>query len=174
MVRNIFRTIVLITLIVFSCTVGSRIIKLNKEHEGKIRIVYDRAVGGYKEVWIEKGGIVPLENLSTNDDNYIYSGWFNEDDKFVYGPLVATENIKLKENYYYKNATNLTWVNVILDNGQPDFTYVFQFSVELKLPMDPVKEGYKFNGWINPANGYQVNEGDPRNNLTIKAQWVQE
>lgn len=56
---------------VFCFLLGTKIIKLNKEHEGKIRVVYDTAVGGYKEVWVEQGTNILLDNISVNDINWI-------------------------------------------------------------------------------------------------------
>lgn len=173
--KNIIRTIILIILIVFSCVVGSKIITLNKEHEGKIRIVYDIEDSGYKETWVEKGSIVPLENLSAPSDTYTFSGWTDrKTEKFVYGPLIANENMILEENYYYSDTTNLTWMTVVFDNGQPNISYAYQFGNTVLLPMDPVKEGFKFNGWIDTATGLPVNEGDSKVSLVIQATWVQE
>lgn len=92
----------------------------------------------------------------------ILIGYLNEDVKFMYGALIATENIKLEENYYYTNAENLIWITAIFDNGQPNIAYAFQFGTKMKLPVVLVKEGYKFNGWINTANGNPVTENNLR------------
>ena len=175
MLKKIVKTTILLVLIIFSIIINTKINEIQKQREGKIQILYTTCDSGTIGKWLEKDTEIPLENISTKEI-YTMNGWFIEENgkrEYVYNPYPVKENLKLYENCYKTDSDPkyLSTIKVIFNNGQPDIEYTHSYRY-LILPVEPVKEGYTFTGWVNTKTGKKVESGTEPNSMTIKAQWA--
>lgn len=178
MLRRVIKVILLVGLIIFCGTLGSKVLKLEKEREGKVQVVfkYDNFV---KELWVIPGTSITLEKLPEQDENYGYSGWFEVSKrnvkKYAYENFIATENVILEPgNYYLTMKDDLYTMKVKFDNGMPDIEYKYDMygtNNHVRLPLTPIKEGYEFAGWINTKTNEEVTTETPIESISIKATW---
>lgn len=94
---------------------------------------------------------------SVTKNDYMF-GFLIYEDKIFYSQTPITKDIELHA-YMFKYDEPFATVNFYLYDGKGVEHAIIAKKDNLILPMDPIKEGYKFIGWFN-TKGKQVYGGE--------------
>jgi len=118
---------------------------------------------------IEKGNVILLP-VEPTKEGYIFVGWLNQNSNIITKSTVIIEDITLKA-MWIKKGTKVSKVNFDTDGGGEIESIIIEKSGTLMLPVNPIKQGFVFNGWVD-EDGEKVTENTKVNeNITIKATW---
>ena len=120
-------------------------------------------------ITMEKDKIILLP-VDPVKEGYIFYGWINEDGNIISPDMIVSDNITLKAYWIKKDAKTST-ITVDTDGGNSINPIVVEDGKVILLPVNPTKDGYVFNGWVD-ENGNGVTKDTIINgNITIKATW---
>ena len=120
-------------------------------------------------ILIEKGKIILLP-IEPTKEGYIFVGWLDSNGNFVTENMTVTNNITLKAMWIKKDAKIVT-VTFDTDGGNDVKSIIVESGKVILLPVNPIKEGYVFAGWVD-LNGNDITIDTIINeNITIKALW---
>ena len=102
-------------------------------------------------------------------EGYVFGGWFLDAERtrpHLSGKI--TEDMTLYARFVKRGEVVVTF---IYDNGMPDTTLVM--SGTLTQPVDPVRAGYVFDGWIDCSTGtrYPFGTAPVTPHTVLKANW---
>ena len=104
-------------------------------------------------------------------EGYKFVAWTNEDGKVITEGTKVTKDITLKAEWVSNDAKVVT-TTFDTDGGNEINIILIEKGKHILLPIEPVKEGYIFVGWID-ENGYLVtNNMIVSSNITLKAMWI--
>jgi len=162
--------IVSIALSIYGLSTLSKIIEFRKD---KILITY--YYGDKSFEWTEKGTPINL----TFPEKYIgdegAQGWTNKEGKFYLTGSVANENTTINFSTAQGSVANgFATVTFKLGNGQSDFIYKEYIGSWIKVPQDPIKEGYTFTGWVQQNNNKTIihRQNNVEGNIIIVAKYT--
>lgn len=120
-------------------------------------------------VTMEKDKMILLP-IDPEKEGYIFYGWINEGGNIISPDMIVSDNITLKAYWIKKDAKTST-ITVGTDGGNSINPIVVEDGKVILLPVNPTKDGYVFNGWVD-ENGNEVTKDTIVNgNITIKATW---
>src|SRR5690625_4588805 len=108
-----------------------------------------------------------LESPSTNYKDYIFLGWFIDDDLYDFD-LEIEEDLTLKAKWE-KEETYFT-VKFDTDGGSVINDSLVKENERVEKPEDPTKDGYKFIGWFKDDDLYDF-DLEIEEDLTLKVKW---
>lgn len=142
---------------------------INKDAEIK-NITFDTDGGNnINKIIFEKGKAIKLPKNPTKE-GYIFAGWINETGKIVTAGMLLSENVQLKALWINKNAKIRT-ITFDTGGGNNIDKIVVENNKIVHLPVNPIKEGYIFDSWVD-GNGVTItNNTIITENITLKALW---
>lgn len=109
-------------------------------------------------------------------EGYIFDGWYLGDEKWSFIGCEVTEDITLVARWVEILKPNITYYTVTFDSngGSPVTSAKVESGKKVTKPLDPIKEGFTFDGWYVEEErwsfiGYVVTE-----NVTLVAKWIDE
>ena len=125
---------------------------------------------------VTKGEAFTLCNQTPTKVGYNFAGWTDGVNTYNAGASTSvTDNTKFYAAWIAKTI-KITWNQNYTDCPESETsTYIYD-GEDIEMPEDPIRTGYKFNGWYTKANdGTKVTEvGDenkPSADVTYYAQW---
>lgn len=121
---------------------------------------------------IKEGQELDISNKPTKE-GYTFIGWMNSENKLITKNTILTKDTTLKAAWISNDNTKVT-VKFNTDGGNSIDDIINGKDNKIILPVDPIKKGYVFVGWIN-SDGYiipddMVVSGD----ITLTAYYVKE
>lgn len=112
-----------------------------------------------------------LESIDTTQkDGYTFAGWMLDGEKIVDENTIFDESANLKPRWI-KNDVNKVKIIFNSEGGTTINDIIIGSGDKIVLPVDPVKEGYVFKGWIL-SNGTTVTKDSVvSSDTTITAVW---
>lgn len=121
---------------------------------------------------VENGEIVKLPE-PPKKEGYKFVGWTNKKGQVVTKGTQVKKDLTLKAEWIKNDVKQIT-VQFDTDGGNEIDNILIEDGKVILLPIDPIKEGYTFIGWID-QNGYFINEGMiVKSNIILKAIWINE
>lgn len=114
--------------------------------------------------------IVKLPETPTKD-GYKFVGWTNKDGNIITEGTKVTEDITLKAEWISNDAETVT-AEFNTDGGNEISNIIIEKGKIVLLPVEPIKEGYTFIGWINENGNFITENMIITNNITLKALWI--
>lgn len=124
-----------------------------------------------ENIVIEKGKDVLLP-IAPAKDKFIFAGWINEDGNIVTDGMTIADNIKLKALWIRKDA-EIETITFDTDGGSNIGKIIVEKGSNVRFPINPIKNGYVFKGWIDSNNITLTEDTIISQNMTIKAVWVE-
>lgn len=119
---------------------------------------------------VKDGEIVKLPETPTKD-GYKFVGWTNDKGRVVTTGTKVTKNLKLKAEWVKSDAKTVS-IQFDTDGGNEINNVVIEQGKVVLLPVEPVKDGYIFVGWID-ANGNLITDNmEITANIILKAFWI--
>lgn len=135
-----------------------------------VSIQFD-TVGGNEisNIVIEQGKVIllPIEPVK---DGYIFVGWVNQNGNLITENMEITANIILKALWIAKDAETKT-ITFNTDGGNAIGSIIVEKGKVILLPINPVKTGYVFAGWVDQNGNTVTKDTVISENMTIKALW---
>ena len=147
----------------------------------KAKVTYDLNGGEYESddcvsQMVTKGQPFNLCSNTPTKEGYTFAGW--SDGTKIYA---ADSQTTVSESTTFYAAWTAKTITITWDQNYTDChasetsTYIYD-GEDIEMPEDPIRTGYKFNGWYTKANdGTEVTEvGDenkPSADVTYYAQW---
>ena len=125
---------------------------------------------------VTKGDEFNLCSSTPTKNGYTFAGWSDGTKTYTAGAEVTISESTTFYASWKANTITITWDLNYTDCPEAETsTYVYNGD-EIEMPEDPIRTGYKFNGWYTKANdGTEVTEvGDenkPSADVTYYAQW---
>jgi len=141
--------------------------------KGSYVITFDTD-GGSKitSIEVKDDEIVKLPDAPVKE-GYKFVGWTNEEGKLITKGTKVNEDLTLKAEWISNDAKVVTIKFDTDDDTIIDDIIVEQGKVIL-LPTDPIRDGYKFVGWLNENNNFITKEMIIKNNIKLKAMWIKQ
>lgn len=139
--------------------------------KGSYTITFDSDGGTeISSIEVKNGEIVTLPEDPVRE-GYKFIGWSNEEGKILTEGSKLTDDIILKAEWI-SNDAEVTTIEFDTDGGHNIGNIVVKKGSNILLPMNPVREGYIFVGWLS-NDGYLVNNNMIiSENTMLKAVWV--
>jgi len=139
--------------------------------EGSYTITFDTN-GGTEITSIEvKNGEVVKIPEAPKKDGYKFVGWTNEEGKVITKGTKVTKDLTLKAEWISEKASSVT-TTFDTDGGNEIDNITTEKGESVLLPVEPVKDGYVFVGWLD-ENGKFITENTTINkNIVLKAMWI--
>lgn len=106
-------------------------------------------------------------------EGYTFVGWTNKDGDVITKGTKVTEDITLRAEWIGNDAEK-----ILVKFNNDDDTEIGNITIEkgkiIMLPVEPVKEGYTFVGWINEEGKFITEDMTVNSNITLKAMWIKE
>ena len=118
---------------------------------------------------IENGKIILLP-VDPKKEGYTFLGWANEDGYIIDKNMVVSGNIILKA-IWVKNDVETIKIKFNTDGGSEIKSFVIEKGKGIILPINPVKKGYAFAGWVDENGNKITKDTILTGNITIKAVW---
>ncbi len=156
--KNYFKLIV--SFILLMCAI---ILFINR-FDGKYTISFDSGGGSiFSSIKVKKNKEIVLPK--PEKDGYHFIGWKDENGEYVESNYKVEGTTKLTAEYRLEFT-----VTFVYNNGEENTTQAVVENQMAIAPKDPIKKGYKFDGWY--YNGIKYNfdkvvSGD----ITLEAKW---
>ena len=139
--------------------------------KGSYTITFDTNGGSeISTIEVKDGEVVKLPGEPVKE-GYTFVGWTNEDGNLLTEGTKLKDDISLKAEWISNDAKTNT-VEFDTDGGNVIDSIPIEKGKYILLPVNPIKDGYIFVGWID-ENGYVVmNNLIVNENITIKAMWI--
>lgn len=119
---------------------------------------------------VKNNEVVKLPEPPTKD-GYKFVGWTNEAGKVITKGTKVTEDITLKAEWISDDAkTNIVEFNT--DGGNEIDNIIIEKGNNILLPIEPIKDGYIFVGWLNENDNIIIEDIIVDNNIKLKAMWI--
>lgn len=127
--------------------------------------------GGNKitNIEIKEGEAIKLPE-SPIKEGYTFVGWVNQENNVVTTETKIKKNITLEAIWVKKEAETIT---ISFNTGDIKNIAVEKGTIVL-LPVDPIKEGYIFAGWLNQNDNIVTEKTVINEDTTLKALWIKE
>ena len=133
--------------ITFDLTGGDKDTTIKVKEGEKIKLPNEPKKEGYKFVgWVNQDGMVVTKDFIVDDDIILTASWISND----------KEVIKIS---YVGNDDSI--YNIIVEKGK-----------NILFPVNPVKDGYDFLGWVDEDNNYITKNMLVTKSLKLSAVWV--
>lgn len=138
-----------------------------------VTITFDTNGGNeIADIEVQNGEIVKLPE-PPKKEGYKFVGWTNKNGNVVTKGTKVKKDLTLKAEWISETAKTNN-IQFDTDGGNEIDSIVIENGKIILLPIEPIKEGYKFVGWID-ENGYIINEGMVvTGNIVLKALWISE
>jgi len=162
------KTIIIIILILVLLLV---IIFLIFGRKGSYTITFDTNGGTeITSVEVKNNEIVKLPE-APKKDGHKFVGWINKDGKVITKGTKVTEDITLKAEWISNDAQTIT-AKFNTDGGNEIDNIIIEKGHIILLPIEPIKNGYIFVGWLDGNGNFITEDTVMTNNITLKAMWV--
>lgn len=112
-----------------------------------------------------------LESIDTPKKNgYTFAGWLDTDERIVCENTILDESKKLRPRWI-KNDVNKVKIIFNSDGGTTIDDSIVESGNKIIFPIDPVKEGYIFKGWILSDGTAVTKDTIISSDTTITAIW---
>lgn len=119
---------------------------------------------------VKSGKIVNLPTDSKKQ-GYIFVGWLNENDRVLTQKIVIVKDTTLRA-FWIKNQSDKAIAKFNTDGGNEIDSYIMEKGNTILLPVDPVKKGYIFAGWMDQNGNLITDDMIVLSDLTLKARWI--
>lgn len=142
-------------------------------NERVITITFDTNGGSeIKEIEVKNGEIIKLPE-EPKKDGYKFVGWTNKEGQVITKGTKIKKDITLKAEWI-SNDVKTNNIKFDTDGGNEIDSLIIENGKLILLPVEPIKEGYKFIGWVN-QDGYIIDENMViSSDIILKALWVKE
>ena len=139
--------------------------------EKSFRITFDTNGGTtISSIEVKDNEIVKIPETPSKD-GYTFVAWTNEDGKVITEGTKVTKDITLKAEWISNDAKVVT-AEFDTDGGNEINNILIEKGKIILLPIEPVKEGYIFVGWIDENGSFVTNNMIVSSNITLKAMWI--
>jgi len=121
------------------------------------------------DILVEEGKDILLPINPTKED-YIFVGWVNEEGNIITKDMLVNESITLKALWISADAKTVT-VSFDTNGGNEIGSIVIENGKVILLPINPIKTGYVFSGWVDENGNEITKDSIVDKNITIKATW---
>lgn len=118
---------------------------------------------------MEKNNVILLP-IAPIKEGYIFNGWIDENGNIISTNMIILNNIKLKA-YWIKEGVETKTITINTDGGNKIDKIIVEKGKIILLPVNPKKEGYVFNGWVDENGNSIPKDLIIKDNITIKALW---
>lgn len=168
------KKIIIINVLLLLIIAGIVIISINRNKnktEENTNITINFNTNGGKRIiskTIAKGEKITLP--TTEKEGYNFGGWYLKNEK-VPNETKFYQNVTLVAYWIQKDADTFT-ITFDTAGGNTIEPLTIECNRNLKLPVNPTKEGYEFISWIDPKENTVNNETKlPCEDITLKATW---
>ena len=153
------------TLIVIAIVVGIILILGNK----KYTITFNTDGGNdIASITIKEKESITLP--IAEKEGFIFNGWTDEDGKILPSEYVVTKDTTLKAVWVSKTADTIT-IKFDTNGGSKIDDIIVVKGETLKLPKNPIKNGYKFMYWVDKNETPVYDDALLSEDTTLKAVW---
>lgn len=139
--------------------------------EKSFTITFDTNGGtAVSNIEVKDGEIVKLPEVPIKD-GYTFVGWTNKDENVITKGTKVTEDITLKAVWISNDAETII-VKFDTDGGNEIDNILIEKGKIILLPIEPVKDGYIFGGWLDENGNFITEDTIITNNITLKAIWI--
>lgn len=139
--------------------------------EKSFRITFDTNGGtNISSIEVKNNEIVKLPETPSKE-GYKFVAWTNEEGKVITEGTKVTKDITLKAEWISNDAKVVT-TTFDTDGGNEINIILIEKGKTILLPIDPVKEGYIFVGWLDENGNIITNNMVVTNNIILKAIWI--
>jgi len=162
------KTIIIITLALILLII---ILFLLFGKKGSYTITFDTNGGNeITSVEVKNNEIVKLPEPPVKE-NHEFIGWTNEEGKIITKGTKVTEDITLKAEWISNDAETIT-AEFDSNGGNEIDNIKIEKGQIILLPIEPVKDGYIFVGWLDENGNFITEETIITNNIVLKAMWI--
>jgi len=111
--------------------------------------------------------LLPIEPIK---DGYIFVGWLDENSNIIIEDIIINKSIRLKAIWVKKDA-KVSTIKFNTDGGSKIGNIIVENGKIIILPVNPIKEGYVFTGWVDEKGNPITKDTIVKENMTIKATW---
>ena len=166
------KKIYLIIMGVIVLAAASFIIIINnvKNNNKQFSVTFDSNGGTpIESVKVKENSLVSKPN-DPEKEGFVFLGWTENDKVYDFNTKI-TKDITLVANYEIKkeNVENYI-IKFDTDGGSAILDQIVEKNANVKMPEEPVREGYTFKGWYLDGEEYNFNTPVIKN-LNLKAKW---
>lgn len=166
------KKIYLIIMGVIVLAAASFIIIINnvKNNNKQFLVTFDSNGGTpIESVKVKENSLVSKPN-DPEKEGFVFLGWTENDKVYDFNTKI-TKDITLVANYEIKkeNVENYI-IKFDTDGGSAILDQIVEKNANVKMPEEPVREGYTFKGWYLDGEEYNFNTPVIKN-LNLKAKW---
>ena len=119
---------------------------------------------------VKNGEIVELPE-APKKEGYKFVGWSNKEGNIVTKGTKVKKNITLKAEWISNDAKTIT-AQFDTDGGNVIDNIIIEKGRIILLPINPIREGYTFVGWIDSNGNIVTSDMVVDSNIILKAIWV--
>ena len=166
------KKLIIINLILLTLIAGTIVINKyrTKPSQGERITISFNTNGGKRIVsmTVDKGETVKLP--TTEKEGYNFGGWYLKNEK-VPSETKFYQNVTLVAYWIQKDAETFE-ITFDTDGGNIIEPLILECNRDLKLPINPTKEGYEFISWLDSEGNIIDNTTKLScENITLKAKW---
>lgn len=162
------KTIIIIVLMLILILV---ILFLIFGRNGKYTITFDTNGGTLiTAIEVKNNEIVKLPE-APKKEGYKFVGWTNEEGKVITKGTKVNNDTTLKAEWVSNDAETIT-IEFNTDGGNEIDNIIIEKGHIILLPIEPIRDGYIFVGWLNENGNFITEDTIMTNNITLKAMWI--
>lgn len=124
------------------------------------------------DVVIKDGGILELPE-DPKRDGYVFAGWINQDNKMVTTDIKIEKDTELKA-VWIEETKEINTVSFDTDNDVDYKSILVEHGKYLILPIEPLKKGYIFVGWVNEDGNFITDKYVITGDIKLTAKWIKD
>lgn len=143
------------------------------EEDAKLNTVTFDTDGGVEiGDFLVKDGVLTRLPIDPEKEGYIFVGWLNDKGQII-RPGIKFENNLVLKAFWIPEIGEKGKVTFNFDNGEKTYEIIFEKDKKITLPITPIKEGYKFKGWVDSKGNVITTESVITGDMALKASWVE-
>ena len=125
-----------------------------------------------EDVSVEYGTALSASPSVPDRSGYAFDGWYLNEEEYVFGTTLVTEDITLKAHWTADYYTVI--FNTVGGSSVPSLKIKNGERINLVSEPEPTREGYVFNGWKSSDGSYFNFSTMITSSITLKADWISE